>query len=156
MWRCRSCKLPYPYSYQTLCDFVPLCTHISTHQVNSPLTALGLITALVDVAYISRLLLRAFTSQNDSSYLALLERYSTLRRTDYIKNVQKFLLEGKLRMHSTGRKVVAERENFFYMLIKNPGFGMFVASTMVNSVPDELDAGFFELFFFFTNIFFRG
>ena len=44
-------------------------------------------------------------------------------------------------MHSTDKKVVAEREDFFNMLNKNPGFGMFVASTMVDEVPDELDPG---------------
>ncbi|CAF9943727.1 MAG: hypothetical protein ALECFALPRED_001152 [Alectoria fallacina] len=81
--------------------------------INNPLTALGLTTGLVDVAYLSRLLPQAFTPQNASSYPALLEKYSTLRRTDYIKNVQKFALEGKLRMHSTDKKVVAEREDFF-------------------------------------------
>ena len=55
--------------------------------------------------------------------------------------MQKFALEGKLRLHSTDKKVVAEREDFFNMLNKNPGFGMFVASTMVDEVPDELDPG---------------
>lgn len=113
MWRRRSCTLPYPYPYKTPCGFVPRYTHISTHQINNPLTALGLTTGLVDVAYLSRLLPQAFTPQNASSYPALLEKYSTLRRTDYIKNVQKFALEGKLRMHSTDKKVVAEREDFF-------------------------------------------
>ena len=139
MWRRRSCKAPCPY--QIPCDFVASYTHISPQQVNNPLTALGLTTGLVDVAYLSRLLPQAFTPQHASSYPALLERYSTLRRTDYIKNVQKMALEGKLRMHSTDEKVVAEREDFFNMLNKNPGFGIFVASTMVDEVPDELNPG---------------
>ena len=44
-------------------------------------------------------------------------------------------------MHSTDSKVVAQREDFFKMLNKNPGFGMFVASTMMETLPDEFDGG---------------
>ena len=61
-----------------------------------------------------------------------------MRRKDYVNNVQKFALAGKLRLHSADKKIVAEKEDFFNMLNKNPGFGMFVASTMMDTLPDNL------------------
>lgn len=60
-----------------------------------------------------------------------------MRRKDFVNRVQKQAIEGKLRIHSTDKKVVAEREDFFNMLNKNPGFGMFVASTMMETLPDN-------------------
>ena len=45
-------------------------------------------------------------------------------------------------MHSEDSKVVAQREDFFNMLNKNPGFGMFVASTMMETLPDNLELSF--------------
>ncbi|ERF73027.1 hypothetical protein EPUS_07121 [Endocarpon pusillum Z07020] len=107
--------------------------------VNNPLTALGLTTGLVDVAVLSRLLPQAFTPQHASSWPRLLDKYSTLRRNDFVNQVQKLCLDGKLRLHSTDPKVVAAREDFFNMLNKNPGFGDFVAGTMVEKLPDDLD-----------------
>ncbi|KAH8728386.1 hypothetical protein GQ44DRAFT_784077 [Phaeosphaeriaceae sp. PMI808] len=68
----------------------------------------------------------------------LLDKYSTLRRTDVIERVQKQTIEGKMRIHSQDPKVVAQRDEFFNMLNKNPGFGLFVASTMMEKVPDDL------------------
>lgn len=91
---------------------------------------------------LSRLLPQAFNPSHASSWPKLLDRYSTLRRNDFVNRVQKFSLEGKLRLHSTDPKVAAAREDFFNMLNKNPGFGDFVASTMVEKVPDDLDPSF--------------
>lgn len=102
------------------------------------MTALGLTTGLVDVAYLSRLLPQAFSAEAAPPWQNLLERYATLRRNDVVDRVQKQTIEGKLRMHSQDRKVVTQRDDFFNMLNKNPGFGMFVASTMMEKVPDEL------------------
>lgn len=62
-----------------------------------------------------------------------------MRRQDFVTNVQKAAIEGKLRIHSTDRKVVAQRDDFFNMLNKNEGFGMFVASTMLKRLPDNLE-----------------
>ncbi|MCJ1284000.1 hypothetical protein MMC26_003331 [Xylographa opegraphella] len=106
--------------------------------LNNPLTALGLTTGLVDAAVMSRLLPEADTFGGAKPWRGLLEKYSSMRRKDYVNNVQKFALAGKLRLHSTDRKVVAEKEDFFNMLNKNPGFGMFVASTMTDTLPDNL------------------
>ena len=99
---------------------------------------MGLTTGLVDVAYLSRILPLAFTPKLRSSWPKLLDRYATLRRKDFTKNVQKFVLEGKMRIHSQDPKVDAQRKDFFNMLNKNPGFAMFVASTQVEKVPDDL------------------
>ena len=44
-------------------------------------------------------------------------------------------------MHSTDMKVVAQREDFFNMLNKNPEFGKFVASTIMETLPDDLEPG---------------
>lgn len=104
----------------------------------NPLTALGLTTGLVDVAYLSRLLPQAFCPATASTWPELLERYATIRRRDFVERVQKQAIEGKMRMHSQDRKVVAERDDFFNMLNKNPGFGMFIASTMAEAVPENL------------------
>jgi len=105
--------------------------------VNNPLTALGLTTGLVDAAVLARLLPEAFTPEGAKSWPRLLEKYSSMRRKDFVNRVQKQAIEGKLRIHSTDKKVVAEREDFFNMLNKNPGFGMFVASTMMETLPDN-------------------
>ncbi|KAF7507274.1 hypothetical protein GJ744_010708 [Endocarpon pusillum] len=110
--------------------------------INNPLTALGLTTGLVDVAVLSRLLPQAFTLEHASSWPRLLDKYSTLRRNDFVNRVQKICLEGKLRLHSTDAKFVAVREDFFNMLNKNPGFGNFVAGTMMERLPDDLDPSF--------------
>ncbi|KAF2848068.1 FAD/NAD(P)-binding domain-containing protein [Plenodomus tracheiphilus IPT5] len=110
--------------------------------VCNPLTAMGLTTGLVDVAYLSRLLPQAFAPTTASTWPKLLEKYEALRRKDVVECVQKQTIEGKLRMHSQDRKVVAERNDFFNMLNKNPGFGMFVASTMTKKVPDNLSPSF--------------
>lgn len=109
-------------------------------QVNNPLTALGLTTGLVDVAVLSRLLPQAFSSNGRTLWPSLLDQYATIRRKDFVSRVQKQAVEGKLRIHSTDPKVVAKREDFFNMLNKNPGFGMFVASTMMETLPDNLSA----------------
>ena len=106
--------------------------------MNNPLTALGLTTGLVDAAVLSRLLPEADSLGGTKPWRGLLEKYSSMRRKDYVNNVQKFALAGKLRLHSTDKKVVAEKEDFFNMLNKNPGFGMFVASTMMDTLPDNL------------------
>ncbi|KAI9765810.1 MAG: hypothetical protein M1840_007092 [Geoglossum simile] len=107
--------------------------------VNNPLTALGLTTGLVDVAVLSRLLPKAFEGNgNNTSWPILLDKYSSLRRNDFVNNVRKQAIQGKLRIHSTDPKVVAERDDFFNMLNKTLGFGMFIASTMHETVPDDL------------------
>jgi 2-polyprenyl-6-methoxyphenol hydroxylase-like FAD-dependent oxidoreductase len=106
--------------------------------VCNPLTALGLTTGLVDVAYLSRLLPQAFSTEPPQSWQALFGQYATLRRNDVVNRVQKQTVEGKLRIHSQDRKVVAQRDDFFNMLNKNPGFGMFIASTMMEKVPSDL------------------
>jgi 2-polyprenyl-6-methoxyphenol hydroxylase-like FAD-dependent oxidoreductase len=110
----------------------------SFDQVCNPLTALGLTTGLVDVAHLSRLLPQAFSTERSRPWQALLQQYATLRRNDVLNRVQKQAIEGKLRIHSQDRKVVAQRNDFFNMLNKNPGFGNFVASTMMEKVPDDL------------------
>ncbi|KAL8983605.1 MAG: hypothetical protein Q9177_004931, partial [Variospora cf. flavescens] len=110
--------------------------------INNPLTALGLTTGLVDVAVLSHLLPRALSPAHSHRWPQLLDRYAHLRRSDFVGNVQKQALEGKLRMHSTDKKVVAQREDFFNMLNKNPGFATFVASTMMETLPEELEMGF--------------
>jgi len=107
-------------------------------QVNNPLSALGLTTGLVDVAVLSRLLPQALVGEGNTSWPMLLDRYSSMRRNDFVNNVQKQSIQGKLRLHSTGPKVAAERDDFFNMLNRNPGFGMFVASTLIETVPDDL------------------
>ncbi|KAI4140375.1 MAG: hypothetical protein LQ341_003859 [Variospora aurantia] len=110
--------------------------------INNPLTALGLTTGLVDVAVLSHFLPRALSPAHSHRWPQLLGRYAHLRRSDFVGNVQKQALEGKLRMHSTDKKVVAQREDFFNMLNKNPGFATFVASTMMETLPEELEMGF--------------
>lgn len=108
------------------------------NQVNNPLTALGLTTGLVDVGVLSRILPKALSAENTSSWPRVLDKYASLRRKDFISRVQKQAVEGKLRIHSTDAKVVREREDFFNMLNKNPGFGTFVASTIMETLPDDL------------------
>ena len=90
---------------------------------------------------LSRLLPKAFSAKDSVRWPQLLDKYATLRRTEFINKVQKQALEGKLRMHSTDPKVVAQREDFFNMLNKNPGFGAFVAGTMMETLPDDLEPG---------------
>jgi 2-polyprenyl-6-methoxyphenol hydroxylase-like FAD-dependent oxidoreductase len=107
-------------------------------QVCNPLTALGLTTGLVDVAYLSRLLPQAFSTRSPTRWQDLLDKYATLRRKDVVERVQKQTIKGKLRIHSQDRKIVAQRDDFFNMLNKNPGFGMFVAGTLTETVPDDL------------------
>ncbi|KAI4123473.1 MAG: hypothetical protein LQ338_005237, partial [Usnochroma carphineum] len=126
---------PRPLKYE-----VVACNPYWAHErVNNPLTALGLTTGLIDVGVLSRLLPQALKPESQSSWPQLLEKYATLRRNDFVSRVQKQAVEGKLRIHSTDPKVVAEREAFFKMLNKNPGFGMFVASTMIETLPDNLE-----------------
>lgn len=91
------------------------------------------------MAVLSRLLPKAFSTKDSARWPQLLEKYATLRRTEFKNKVQKQALDGKLRMHSTDPKVVAQREDFFNMLNKNTGFGAFVASTMMETVPDDLE-----------------
>ena len=100
---------------------------------------MGLSTGLTDVGVISRLLPQAFTPERASSWPHLLDKYSSLRRNDFVSRVQKITRDGKLRIHSTDPKIVAEREDFFNMLNKNPGFGKFVAGTMMDTLPDNLE-----------------
>jgi 2-polyprenyl-6-methoxyphenol hydroxylase-like FAD-dependent oxidoreductase len=95
-------------------------------------------TGLIDVAYLSRLLPQAFSTQSSRPWQAVLQKYATLRRNDVINCVQKQTIEGKMCIHSLDRNVVARRDDFFNMLNKNPGFGQFVASTMIEKVPDNL------------------
>jgi 2-polyprenyl-6-methoxyphenol hydroxylase-like FAD-dependent oxidoreductase len=107
--------------------------------VCNPLNALGLTTGLIDVAYLSRLLPQAFFGGAAATpWQGLLKKYATLRRKDVVERVQKQTIEGKLRIHSQDPKVVAQRDDFFNMLNKNPGFGMFVAGTLTETVPDDL------------------
>lgn len=68
----------------------------------------------------------------------MLNKYAFVRRKDFIQRVQKQTIAGKLRIHSTDPKVVAEREDFFNMLNKSPGFAMFIASLMMEPLPEEL------------------
>ena len=95
----------------------------------------------MDVAVLSRLLPKAFSSKDVARWPQLLETYAMLRRSEFIDKVQKQAIEGKLRIHSMDASVVAQRESFFNMLNKNPGFGMFVAGSMMERLPDELEPG---------------
>lgn len=106
--------------------------------MNNPLTALGLTTGLVDAAVLARLLPQVFTPEGAHAWHKVLSNYSSIRRNDFLNRVQKQAIEGKLRIHSTDKKVVAKRNDFFNMLNKNPGFGIFVASTMMETLPDNL------------------
>lgn len=95
----------------------------------------------MDVAVLSRLLPKAFSNKDVVRWPQLLDKYAILRRSEFIQKVQKQAIEGKLRIHSEDAQVVAQREDFFNMLNKNPGFGMFVAGTMMERLPDELEPG---------------
>lgn len=105
--------------------------------VNNPLTGLGLTTGLVDAAYLARLLPKALVPKPTRPWTQLLDKYASVRRAEFVNSVQKFTIAGKLRLHSQDKKVVAEREDFFNMLNKNPGFGMFIASLQMQKVPEE-------------------
>ncbi|KAK7702708.1 hypothetical protein SLS57_011259 [Botryosphaeria dothidea] len=106
--------------------------------INNPLTALGLTTGLVDVAVLTRVLPAALAPETSAQWSSLLNKYAFVRRKDFIQRVQKQTIAGKLRIHSTDPKVVAEREDFFNMLNKSPGFAMFIASLMMEPLPEEL------------------
>lgn len=64
-----------------------------------------------------------------------------MRREDFVMRAQKRAIEGKLRIHSANKQIVKERDDFYNMLNKNPGFGMFVATTMLETLPDDLEPG---------------
>ena len=64
-----------------------------------------------------------------------------MRRQDFVTRVQKRAIEGKLRIHSANKQIVKERDDFYNMLNKNPGFGMFVATSMLEILPDNLEPG---------------
>lgn len=64
-----------------------------------------------------------------------------MRRDDFVTRVQKRAIEGKLRIHSANEQTVKERDDFYNMLNKNPGFGMFVATSMLETLPDNLEPG---------------
>ena len=110
-------------------------------QVNNPLTALGLTTGLVDASALARLMPHAVAGDRKGGNWAVhLDRYASIRRYNFVHRVQKQAIEGKLRIHSTDPKVVATRDDFFNMLNKNPGFGRFIASTMMETLPDDLSS----------------
>jgi 2-polyprenyl-6-methoxyphenol hydroxylase-like FAD-dependent oxidoreductase len=108
--------------------------------LNNPLTALGLTTGLVDAAVLTRVLPLVLAPQNTSSgrWSKLLDRYAVVRRKDFLERVQKQAIEGKKRIHSTDPRVVTERDDFFNMLNKSPGFGKFIASLMMEPLPGDL------------------
>jgi hypothetical protein len=58
---------------------------------------------------------------------------STLMYTS-VNHVQKQTIQGKLRIHSIDLKVVTDRGDFFNVLNRNRGFGMFVTSMMIETV----------------------
>lgn len=64
-----------------------------------------------------------------------------MRREDFVTQAQKRAIEGKLRIHSANKQIVTERDDFYNMLNKNPGFGMFVATAMLETLPDDLEPG---------------
>ena len=115
-------------------------SNLPVDQLNNPLTALGLTTGLVDVAVLSRVLPLALApeSQRTGRWNKLLDQYATIRREDIVKRVQKQAIDGKKRIHSMDAKVVAERDDFFNMLNKSPGFGSFIASLMMEPLPEDL------------------
>lgn len=100
---------------------------------------MGLSTGLVDAAVLARLLSQVFTPEGSNLWSEKLDLYASMRRQDFVTRVQKQAIEGKLRIHSAEKKVKAQREDFFNMLNKNEGFGMFVASTMMKTLPDNLE-----------------
>lgn len=112
----------------------------NTSQLNNPLTALGLTTGLVDAAVLSRVVPEALAPANAGAggWSRLLDQYASIRRKDFVQRVQKQAVDGKKRIHSTDPKVVAERDDFFNMLNKSPGFGNFIASLMMEPLPEDL------------------
>lgn len=126
-------------------------------KINNPLTALGLTTGLVDAAILARFLAPLFTTPsghsvsssssftssttNAASWAQKLDKYGSMRREDFVTRVQKRAIEGKLRIHSANKQIVTERDDFYNMLNKNPGFGMFVATSMLETLPDNLEPG---------------
>lgn len=92
---------------------------------------------MVDAAVLARLLPQVFTPEGRTLWSENLELYASMRRHEFVTSVQKQAIEGKLRIHSIDRRVVAQRNDFFNMLNKNEGFGMFVASTMLKTLPDN-------------------
>jgi 2-polyprenyl-6-methoxyphenol hydroxylase-like FAD-dependent oxidoreductase len=108
--------------------------------LNNPLTALGLTTGLVDAAVLTRVLPLVLAPENISPgrWSKLLDRYAVVRRKDFLERVQKQAINGKKRIHSMDPRVVAERDDFFNMLNKSPGFGNFIASLMMEPLPEDL------------------
>lgn len=94
----------------------------------------------MDAAVLTRVLPLALAAENTRSgqWSNLLDRYAVVRRKDFLERVQKQAIDGKKRLHSTDPKVVAERDDFFNMLNKSPGFGNFIASLMMEPLPEDL------------------
>jgi hypothetical protein len=94
----------------------------------------------VDAAVLSRVIPLALAPENNNTdrWSKLLDQYATIRRKDFVDRVQKQAIDGKKRIHSTDPKIVAERDDFFNMLNKSPGFGNFIASLMMEPLPEDL------------------
>ncbi|KAG9499229.1 hypothetical protein J7337_010048 [Fusarium musae] len=108
--------------------------------LNNPLTALGLTTGLVDAAVLARVIPLVLLPENMTSarWPKLLDQYATVRRKDFVQRVQKQAIDGKKRIHSLDPKVVHERDDFFNMLNKSPGFANFIASLMMEPLAEDL------------------
>lgn len=94
----------------------------------------------MDAAVLSRVLPLALAPENSGAgrWSKLLDQYATIRRKDFVERVQRQAIDGKKRIHSTDPKIVAEREDFFNMLNKSPGFGRFIASQMMAPLAADL------------------
>lgn len=109
-------------------------------QLNNPLTALGLTTGLVDAAVLARVVPLVLLPENrvSTKWPKLLDQYATVRRKDFVQRVQKQAIDGKKRIHSMEPRVVNERDDFFNMLNKSPGFANFIASLMMEPLAEDL------------------
>ncbi|SCV57101.1 uncharacterized protein FFB14_14966 [Fusarium fujikuroi] len=108
--------------------------------LNNPLTALGLTTGLVDAAVLARVVPLVLLPENrvSTKWPKLLDQYATVRRKDFVQRVQKQAIDGKKRIHSMDPRVVNERDDFFNMLNKSPGFANFIASLMMEPLAEDL------------------
>jgi hypothetical protein len=99
---------------------------------------MGLTTGFLDAGVLTRLILsELLPGPPKASYTKVFEKYTAIRKGDFYNRIQKITVEGKMRIHSLDPKVAAEREDFFKMLNKNPGFGQFIASTLNETLPDS-------------------
>jgi hypothetical protein len=103
---------------------------------------MGLTTGFLDAGVLTRLILSdLLPGPPKAPYTKVFEKYTAIRKGHLMNNVQPLTIEGKMRIHSLDPKVTAQREDFFNMLNKNPGFGQFIASTLNETIPENLSPG---------------